>query len=133
MFGTGVKMYWSTNCFEEFYTCCVSNVLNCANFVFDVSFMLYSIETGTYFGGIYVYHALQCPMEAIHGRPSLWHNIISGGTIGFLGVASGRLGIPFVSADMIQYRYGISPPVAAFGVYGTISGLLAGGLGGKSF
>ena len=88
---------------------------------------------GTYFGGIYCYHALQCPMEAVHGRPSLWHNIISGGTIGFLGVASGRVGVPFVSVEMIKYRYGISPPVAAFGIYGTISGLLAGGLGGKAF
>ncbi len=88
---------------------------------------------GTYFGGIYCYHALQCPMEAIHGRPSLWHNILSGGTIGFLGVASGRFGVPFVSVEMIRYRYGISPPVAAFGIYGSLSGLLAGGLGGKSF
>ena len=90
-------------------------------------------QSGTYFGGIYAYHALQCPMEAIHGRPSLWHNILSGGTIGFLGVASGRVGVPFVSAEMIQYRYGISPPLVAFGVYGTISGLIAGGLGSKSF
>ncbi len=88
---------------------------------------------GTYFGGIYCYHALQCPMEAIHGRPSLWHNIVSGGTIGFLGVASGRFGVPFVSVEMFRYRYGISPPVAAFGIYGTISGVLAGALGGKSF
>ena len=72
-------------------------------------------------------------MEAIHGRPSLWHNILSGGTIGFVGVASGRFGIPFVSADLLWYRYGISPPIAAFGVYGTISGLLAGGFGSKSF
>ena len=65
-------------------------------------------------------------IEAIHGRPSLWHNILSGGTIGFLGVASGRFGVPFVSVEMIRYRYGISPPGAAFGVYGSISGLLAG-------
>lgn len=90
---------------------------------------------GTYFGGIYCYHALQCPMEAIHGRPSLWHNIASGGTIGFLGVATGRLGIPFVSPSALSHRYNVhvSPPVLAFGVYGAISGAMAGVLGSKSF
>ncbi|VEU42711.1 unnamed protein product [Pseudo-nitzschia multistriata] len=87
---------------------------------------------GTYFGGIYCYHAIQCPMEAIHGRPSLWHNILSGGTIGFLGVATGRLGIPLVSPAH-AYRYGVSPPVLAFGVYGSISGVMAGMLGSKPF
>mmetsp|Transcript_26152 Transcript_26152/g.71721 ORF Transcript_26152/g.71721 Transcript_26152/m.71721 type:complete len:140 (-) Transcript_26152:745-1164(-) len=88
---------------------------------------------GTYFGGIYCYHALQCPMEAIHGRPSLWHNIISGGTIGALGVSSGRLGIPLLGALPPNIRYGTSPPVLAFGVYGSISGILGGVLGSKPF
>jgi hypothetical protein len=73
---------------------------------------------------------MQCPMEGIHGRSSLWHNIISGGTIGFFGFASGRLGIPFVSNP---YATGIPPQILAFGVYGTLSGLLAGGLGNKRF
>ena len=72
-------------------------------------------------------------MEAIQGRPSLWHNILSAGTLGYIGVRSGRIGVPFVNPMMIQYQYGIRPEVAAFGVYGGMSGLLAGVLGGKSF
>jgi len=90
---------------------------------------------GTYFGGIYLYHALQCPMEAFHGRPSLWHNVISGGSIGLMGVASGRLSIPFIgnNAQQIYYKTGLTPPLLAFGVYGTLSGILAGVLGNKRF
>lgn len=73
-------------------------------------------------------------MEAIHGRPSLWHNIISAGTIGYIGVRTGRFGVPFVNNPrMLQYQYGIRPEVVAFGVYGGIAGALAGVLGGKSF
>jgi len=88
---------------------------------------------GTYFGGLYMYNAMQCPMEAFHGRPSLLHNIISGGTLGYLGVASGRLGVPFVSPEMLFYRYGIRPEFTAFAVYGGMAGLLAGVLGSKRF
>ena len=80
-----------------------------------------------------MYHAAQCPMEAIHGRPSLWHNIVSAGTIGALGATRGIVDVPFVSVEMIRYRYGIPPPVVAFGVYGGIAGILSGALGGKSF
>ncbi|KAG7358415.1 hypothetical protein IV203_015003 [Nitzschia inconspicua] len=86
-----------------------------------------------YFGFLFVYNAAQCPMEAIHGRPSLWHNIISAGTIGYIGVRTGRFGVPFVNPMMLQYQYGIRPEVVAFGIYGGIAGILAGALGGKSF
>jgi len=73
-------------------------------------------------------------MEGIHGRTSLWHNIISGGTIGFFGYTSGRLGIPFIgNPELIFYKTGIPPYILAFTVYGTLSGLLAGGLGNKRF
>jgi hypothetical protein len=72
-------------------------------------------------------------MEAVHGRPSLWHNILSAGTIGFIGVRAGRFGVPFVNPMVLQYQYGIRPEVAAFGVYGGIAGLLAGLIGGKPF
>jgi hypothetical protein len=72
-------------------------------------------------------------MEAIHGRPSLWHNIISAGTIGYIGVRTGRFGVPFVNPMMIQYQYGVRPEVVAFGIYGGIAGALAGLLGGKPF
>ena len=100
-----------------------------------VTLMRIMHNKGTYFGGIYLYHALQCPMEAFHGRPSLWHNVISGGSIGLMGVASGRLSIPFIgnNAQQIYYKTGLTPPLLAFGVYGTLSGILAGVLGNKRF
>jgi hypothetical protein len=79
-----------------------------------------------------MYNAVQCPMEAIHGRPSLWHNVISAGTLGYLGVRSGRIGVPFVS-PYAAYRYGLKPEIMAFGVYGGMAGLFAGLLGGKPF
>ena len=94
-------------------------------------FIFLIIILGTYFGAMYLYHAMQCPMEGIHGRSSLWHNIISGGVIGFFGFTSGRLGIPFISNPYAIN--GIPPQILAFGVYGTLSGLLAGGLGNKRF
>lgn len=86
----------------------------------------------TYVGAIYVYNLLQCPMEAMQGRPSAWHNILSGGFLGFLGVSRGVLGVPFVDPTFF-YRYPqISPPLAGFAVYGAMGGLLAT-LGGKPF
>jgi hypothetical protein len=91
-----------------------------------------SCQTAQYFGALWLYNAAQCPMEAIQGRPSLWHNIISAGTIGYLGVRSGRLGVPFVNPYML-YHYNLRPQVAAFGVYGGMAGILAGVLGGKRF
>ena len=91
--------------------------------------LLISPNTAQYFGALWLYHAAQCPMEAVHGRPSLWHNIISAGTIGYLGVRSGRLGVPFINPNM----YNVRPEVAAFGVYGGMAGVLAGMLGGKRF
>lgn len=84
----------------------------------------------TNIGGIYLYWALQCPMEAIHGRQSALHNILSGATIGYLGVSMGRLGVPFVDATFFYRHPQISPPIAGAVVYGAIAGGLAT-LGGK--
>jgi hypothetical protein len=83
---------------------------------------------GTYMAGIYVYNILQCPMEAIHGRQSLLHNFASGGILGYVGVSSGRLGIPFVDPTF-AYRVG-RPELVAFGVYGGMAAAFAA-LGGK--
>jgi hypothetical protein len=97
-----------------------------------VSASIASILTviSSYIAVVYGYNILQCPMEAIHGRQSLLHNVLSAGTIGFLGVRSGSLGIPFVDPTFV-YRYrGLSPAGLAFLVYGAMGGVLAG-LGGK--
>ena len=42
------------------------------------------------------YNAMQCPMETLNGRRSSTHNMIAGGVLGYLGVASGKLGVPFM-------------------------------------
>mmetsp|Transcript_33504 Transcript_33504/g.49062 ORF Transcript_33504/g.49062 Transcript_33504/m.49062 type:complete len:209 (+) Transcript_33504:123-749(+) len=51
---------------------------------------------GSYMAGIYAYNAVQCPMEAIHGKQSSIHNLIAGGSLGYIGIRAGRLGVPFV-------------------------------------
>ena len=85
-----------------------------------------------YAGSIYTYNVLQCPMEAIHGRQSLLHNMLSAGILGYGGVQAGKLGIPFVDPSFV-YRYRtLSPPQLAFCVYGGLAGALAG-FGGKDF
>ena len=82
-------------------------------------------------GCIYLYNALQCPMEAIHGRKSLLHNVGSAGMIGYIGHRAGLIGIPFVDVALF-YRYpGLSPSIVSAAVYGTIAGTIAGALGGK--
>ena len=85
----------------------------------------------TNIGGIYVYNILQCPMEAIHGRQSAIHNFASGGIIGYLGVASGRLGVPFFDNFFFFRNPHISPPLAGAAVYGGMAFLFATVSGGK--
>jgi hypothetical protein len=72
-------------------------------------------------------------MEAIHGRPSLWHNVLSGGFIGYMGVVEGILSVPFVNPHRIYHQTGLSPPVVAFGIYGGMAGVMGGMLGNKPF
>lgn len=84
----------------------------------------------TYMGAIYTYHVLQCPMEAISGRQSAWHNFCSGAILGYVGVRSHRLGIPFLDAYFFLRYPQVSPPVAGAVVYGCMGGFLAT-LGGK--
>ncbi len=67
--------------------------------------------------GIYSYHALQCPMVQIQGRESALHNFASGATLGYLGVQSGRLGVPFVHPSML-YNMRVPPAFVGAAVYG---------------
>lgn len=88
----------------------------------------------TNMGGLYIYNVLQCPMEAIHGRRSAWHNVASGAIMGYVGVATERLGIPFLTDRYFFYRYPyLSPPMVGAGVYGGIALLFSAVLGGKPF
>merc|ERR1719215_2075930 len=79
-------------------------------------------------GLLYIYHALQCPMEALHGKRSLLHNVAAGGTLGAFGVQAGQIGIPFLSSNFFWRYPNVSPPVAAFAVYGCLAGILGGAL-----
>ncbi|GKZ00177.1 hypothetical protein MPSEU_000970900 [Mayamaea pseudoterrestris] len=86
----------------------------------------------TNIGGIFVYNVIQCPMEAISGRQSAWHNVFAAATLGGAGVHTGKLGIPFVDATFF-YRYpSVSPMMAGAAVYGLLGGVLAT-LGNKPF
>tara|TARA_B110000305_G_scaffold77718_1_gene87378 strand:+ start:914 stop:1309 length:396 start_codon:yes stop_codon:yes gene_type:complete len=91
-------------------------------------------STGIMAAGIYAYYALQCPMEAIEGRRSVWHNFGSGATLGFLGVQQRMLGIPFLSESMHRTLIFRNVPMALVGggVYGAM-GFGMGLLNGKDF
>jgi hypothetical protein len=47
-------------------------------------------------GGLYLYNALQCPLEAVHGRRSWVHNVLVAGGLGAAAFQKGLAGIPFV-------------------------------------
>lgn len=66
----------------------------------------------------------------IHGRESSLHNFLAAGTIGYLGVTSNRLGIPFVDPYSLHKFRPLTPGGVAFVVYGGIGFALAS-LGGK--
>lgn len=84
-----------------------------------------------YFGGLYVYNILQCPMEAVHGRTSGYHNILSGAICGYVGVKSGKIGVPFVDPYFFYRNPQISPPMAGAIVYGGLAGVMSSVLGNK--
>jgi len=85
----------------------------------------------TNMGGLYLYHIMQCPMEAVHGRPSALHNALSGGILGYVGVASGQLGIPFLDSYFFYRNPQIPAPLVGAAVYSGIAFILAAVLGGK--
>ena len=84
----------------------------------------------TNIGFLYAYGALHCPLEELTGRQSLMHSFAVGGLLGYLGVASGSVGIPF----NLEYTFRSNRiPVALGGalVYGGIGAAVAA-LQGKS-
>ena len=120
-------------CFPSFYDITITIKL-VTNNCFRLLFILPVINVhflGSNIGFIYLYNALQCPMEVIHGRRSLWHNILSAGTLGYIGVSRGLLGVPFVHTYTF-YRYpSLSPGIFAFATYGALGGFF-GAFSGKN-
>jgi hypothetical protein len=92
----------------------------------------HSLFSGSNIAFFYVYNTLQCPMEAIHGRQSAFHNVLSGAVLGYVGVSTGRLGIPFVDFTLFYRHPNLRPPVVGAAVYGGLAGCFAM-LGGKPF
>ncbi|CAB9509140.1 expressed unknown protein [Seminavis robusta] len=83
-------------------------------------------------GGIYLYNTLQCPMVAIQGRESAWHNAASGAILGYVGVMRYNLSVPFVD-PMFFYRNPQFPkPFVGAMAYGGM-GLAFAMLGNKPF
>ena len=71
-------------------------------------------------------------MEAIHGRQSAFHNVLSAAVLGYVGVSHGRFYIPFVDYSMFHRYPSLRPPVVGAAVYGALGGCFAM-LGGKPF
>ena len=84
---------------------------------------------GIYAGGLWTYHAMICPMEAIHGRRSSLHNVASAGIMGYIGVSRGVMGVPFVN-PYVLYGSRFPPGFIGAAVYGLMGGALAT-MGGK--
>ena len=80
-------------------------------------------------GFVYSYVVLQCPLEALQGRQSLMHNVFAGGTLGYLGVNAGRLGM--FGMEHHFYINRIPLPIGGAILYGAMGGIL-GAIGGKS-
>jgi len=81
-------------------------------------------------GGLYAYNAVQCPMVAISGRPSLLHNGLAAGGLGALAIQKGIADVPFMDTRMMHLRFGIKPVQLGFLVYGAL-GMAFGAAGGK--
>ena len=70
-------------------------------------------------------------MEAIHGRQSVLHNAAGGALLGYIGVSTHKVGIPFVDQNIFWRYPGLRPPMVGAAVYGAMAGAF-GLLGGKS-
>jgi hypothetical protein len=77
---------------------------------------------------VYTYFALQCPMEALHSRHSLWHNGVAGGILGYIGTQQGVLGLFNLEGPLYMRR--IPLPVGGAMIYGTLA-MALGAVGGK--
>lgn len=95
-------------------------------------FTMLSVAQGAYFtpqllasnvGFLFAYHAIQCPLEELHGRRSLLHNGIAGGVLGYAGIQSGHLGVPF-GHMLPPAMYRMRPAVVGAIVYGGLASAL---------
>jgi hypothetical protein len=45
-------------------------------------------------------------MEAIHERKSLWHNVLSGAILGYVGVSTNKIGVPILTQQHFMMYVG---------------------------
>lgn len=77
---------------------------------------------------VYAHFSLQCPMEALHGRHSLWHNGAAGGILGYVGTQQGVLGLFNLEGPLLVRR--VPLPFGGALIYGTLA-MALGAVGGK--
>jgi hypothetical protein len=69
-------------------------------------------------GALYLFNILQCPMAAISGGRRNYHAPLSGAILGYVGVETGRLAVPFVSYDFFYKYPNIKPALVGGVMYG---------------
>jgi hypothetical protein len=88
-------------------------------------------RAGTAIGTIYLYYALQCPMEAVHGRASSLHNGLSAFTMSYIALSQQWIGVPFVPSYYLMNIPFFTRTLLGSSIYGSMAFVLASVWGGK--
>jgi hypothetical protein len=88
-------------------------------------------RAGTSIGTIYLYYALQCPMEAVHGRSSSLHNGLSAFTISYVALSRQWIGVPFFPAYQLMGIPFFTRTLLGSSIYGGMALVFASIWGGK--
>jgi hypothetical protein len=77
-----------------------------------------------YSASLYCYNILVCSMEMIHKKRSSLHNVLSAGTLGYLGTSSGYVTPPFYHTMASSFPR-MSPASMSFLAYGGLAFIFA--------
>jgi hypothetical protein len=88
-------------------------------------------RAGTAMGTIYLYYALKCPMEAVHGRSSSIHNGLSAFTMSYIALSRQWIGVPFVPPYYLMSIPFFTRTLLGSSMYGGMAFVLASIWGGK--
>jgi hypothetical protein len=88
---------------------------------------------GSSVGVVYVYYAIQCPMEAIHNKESYIHNGISAFTLSYIGLAQQRIGVPLISAYTIYQLPLLARNILGASIYSCMAMTFAAFYGHKAY
>ena len=90
-------------------------------------------RAGTAIGTLYLYYALQCPMEAVHGRSSSLHNGASAFTMSYIALSRQWIGVPFIPPYYLMDMPFFARTILGSSIYGTAAIIVASTWGGKRF